>query len=278
MSLKFCPKCGQSLDLEAEKCLHCGVDLKQRTKNSNLFQISDRVKTDADFPERWALKFGKKPKEKEDFQYFKEYELDFPPDLFDPNFLHLKLVHYIEDLNYRIEENKPPINRAFVIKDDNPILNYDLDGAIKGTIHASKDSNYSKKYDNLILGIIFLIIGIALIVTSFIISNLALFLIGFILIAISICLLILFFTGKRNELTAGYMNIYVLEKGIVHFGSRKFKDNVINPSITTKLPITSSRIIISIAFAVKLMDDKKTREDLVKLSQKIEEYFQLSKK
>ncbi len=222
----------------------------------------ERVSTKADFPERWALMYGKKPKEKENFRFFKEVELDIQPTLYHPSFFHLNLLDFLENLNYRIEVNNPPVN------DTNSYLTSTiLDGSIKASIRTSRKlSGAGGKLILLILGAIFLALSIVLLLLlqfSFFLVFLAISLI--LLLAYIISLII----GKKST-QKGYSSLYVLERGISYTGMKAVEKKLGETTETQKMPLIATQMKISIAGAEKLMNLEQIKEDIEKLSNKIE--------
>ena len=256
-------------------------------KEEKILNRSERIKTNADFPERWAMIYGKKPKERENFLFFKDIELNFSPKLFHPNYFHLKIVHFIEELGYRIKINKPPLSTGNH-QDRNwtsALGSYDLNGTIKASIRTSRRKS-ALILISLIIGIIFLVVSIVLIailINDLLILKLlenivrlSLFYVFLFLFAIATILILLFllnFKKVRGQTQIGYTNIYLIEQGIAYFGEKEIRDEVKKPIESTKMPLIGMDMKISIASAVKSMDLDKSREDISKLWEKIEEYY-----
>lgn len=256
-------------------------------KEEEILNRSERIKTNADFPERWAMIYGKKPKERENFLFFKDIELNFSPKLFHPNYFHLKIVHFIEELGYRIEINKPPLSTGNH-QDRNwtsALGSYDLNGTIKASIRTSIRKG-TLILISLIVGIIFLVVSIVLI--AILINDLlilkqmeniirfSLFYVFLFLSAIAAILILLFllnFKKTRGQTLNGYTNIYLIEQGVAYFGEKEIRDEVKKPIESIKMPLIAMDMKISIASAVKSMDLDKSRVDISKLWEKIEEYY-----
>lgn len=256
-------------------------------KEEKILNRSERIKTNADFPERWAMIYGKKPKERENFLFFKDIELNFSPKLFHPNYFHLKIVHFIEEIGYRIKINKPPLSTGNH-QDRNwtsALGSYDLNGTIKASIRTSRNKS-ALILISLIIGIIFLVVSIVLIailINDLLILKLlenivrfSLFYVFLFLFAIAAILILLFllnFKKTRGQTLNGYTNIYLIEQGVAYFGEKEIRDEVKKPIESTKMPLIAMDMKISIASAVKSMDLDKSREDISKLWEKIEEYY-----
>lgn len=240
----------------------------------------ERVATKADFPERWALMYGKKPKEKESFKYFNEIELNMKPMLYHPNYFHLNLINYLEDLSYRIEENNPPINE---IHNSSYLTSTLLDGSIKASIRTSRKSlGTPKMLLRLIFGIFFLVFSIISVIITLEYFNspdeyflkLLFFSFFFISLATSLILLLPYIIDliKGNKLN-GYSNIYVLERGITYTGMKQEEKKMSETTETQKMPLIATKLTISIAGAVKLMSADRLKEDIKKLSKTIEDLY-----
>ena len=232
-------------------------------------EFNERIKTDSNFPERWAMKYGKKPFEKENFQFFQEREVQFSSEVIDPIYFHLKMLHLIEDLNYRIEINKPPISETH-----QDIGYYEINGEIMGTIRKSKRKSGKKQSPiKLIFGAIFLIVSILLIfvlilnIIPDLLFTFILFLI--VLVPLSLYLIIVFLLNFFNNLPKGYIKIYLIEHGSAYSGIKKLKEK--SPNETFIYPIINTNLKISLAGSIYSMGKDKLEKDLKIISEVIED-------
>ena len=252
----------------------------QQTMQENLERI-ERVKTNADFPERWALIYGKKPTERENFQNFKDIELNFTFNSSHPNYFHLKMIHLLEDLNYRIEVNTPPLT----YHDTSKFVGFtELNGLIKATMQTSRKFVKHLKFMQFIIGLISVIISLILIITLFsgfssFDNNLKMLLIlfgFFVFLPIGILFLSLFIFSLVQQKASdveGYSNIYILEQGVASYGLYKTKSTLNNVIEYQKNSNISAMMKLSIASAVKLMDLTETNRDIEKFIMKLAEYY-----
>ncbi|MHA1192268.1 MAG: hypothetical protein ACTSP9_08235 [Promethearchaeota archaeon] len=244
----------------------------QEGKREFIEAIDYRTKTNANFPERWAMKYGKKPSEKENFQYFQEFEGKISSEVMDPNYFHLKLVHLLEDLDYRIEINTPPISET-----QHDVRYYDINGEIVGTIKkAKKKSGKKQSFTKPIIGAIFLVIS-AILLFLFILNIIPGLLFAFTSITISIVLipigfyLIILFVIKlfKNPSLKNYTKIFLIERGTAYSGIKKTAEN--NPNNSFSYPVINSNMKISLAGAADSMDKEKLKKDLKTISEMIQE-------
>ncbi|MHA1232756.1 MAG: hypothetical protein ACTSRP_20345 [Candidatus Helarchaeota archaeon] len=239
-----------------------------------------RARTNADHHERWALMFGKYPYEKEDYIGFNEINIE--SEQLYPNSLHLKISTLIENLGYRIVENRYPLEQD--IKERFPVFGmHQLKGCIKGEI--KKEKKTSKSINSiiyqLVLAICFSIgFGVLLFVLIYLSPIILILLYLYsILIGIDIGLLvgavifyILFFKNLAKIDTkslGGYSRIYVLENGYLYYGSQSIREEENNTSIRTFKPQIKTELIVSIAGSVKNMSIDNLLNDIAILKEKI---------
>jgi len=233
----------------------------KRAEKELILEMSDRIETKADFPERWSLIHGVKPTEAENFIHFQEVEVEKPLSTYHPNYLHLILKNAIEDLGYRIEKSQKPL-----VEDDYYFNYYDLYGLIRGGI---KTSSLRKGFSEgrilkFILGITFLTTSLILIILNLIGGNFSiwLFLLALcILIPISVVFLLSF-----SPKIKGYGNIYVIEQGIAYYGMlyKYNKEEITEEHL--EMPEIGFKLKISLAGAVKSISAEKVKTDLNQLS------------
>jgi len=250
-----------------------GEERRQKGRE-RLMTFSDRIKTKADFPERWALIHGEKPKEEEDFIHFKEIDLSKSLSKIHPNFLHLKLKNLLERLGYRIERSEKPLK----IKEYDFDF-YDLYGMIKASIRAEIEGR--KKIGNiygLIFGSIYLINSLILILLNFLarIPSFGLLMVAvYILIPISMVFILEFiirYIRQGFPDVVGYTNIYVLEQGNAWYGREFSHDDEENRNKAFESPSLGFNEVISLGIAVKSMSVKNAKQDLETLYKKINEF------
>ncbi len=238
----------------------------KRQKEERMLDFSDRTKTNADFPERWALIHGEKPTEKETFLSFKELEINSSLSKLHPNYIHLKMKNILEQLGYRIKSNQVPLE----MNDDTYIF-YDLYGKLKASIKTQVENVLDfVTLDGLISVIFFIIISILLVLLNLfrgIHSYLLLIFCLFILIPLSILFLMLLIPEFR-----GYTHIYVLEQGNAWYGRDCTDDAGGSKSRYFESPVLGFNQIISLGLAVKHMNIGKAKQDLDMLYKKLKEF------
>lgn len=247
---------------------------KRQKGKGRLMSFSDRIKTKADFPERWALIHGEKPKEEEDFIHFKEVELNKSLSKVHPNYLHLKMKNLLERLGYRIIKSQRPLSTKEYDFDF-----YDLNGMIKASIRTEIEGR--TKIGNiygLIFGSFFLFNSLILILLNFLarIHSFGLLMVAaYILIPISMVFILEFiirYIRQGFPDVVGYTNIYVLEQGNAWYGREYSHDEEENRNKAFESPSLGFDEVISLGMAVKSMSVKKAENDLGKLYNKINEF------
>ncbi|MBD3202041.1 MAG: hypothetical protein GF316_18640 [Candidatus Lokiarchaeota archaeon] len=240
----------------------------------NILERYSRIETKADFPERWALIHGNKPTEKEDFIHFKEIKIEKESSKHHPNYLHLIIEHLIEDKGYRIETSEKPLK-----DEDDSYKFYDLNGLIKGGIKVSLKGKLGfASISILIIGILFLLVSILLLI-----SNLILLIFNLFLIILSVLVLIPFSslfliyylikTLKSSSFRKlGYINIYVLERGIAYYGREYAGIETESSEKIIKKPTIGFKLKISFATCVKTMDANNAIKDLDEIISKIQTF------
>ena len=239
---------------------------KKRKEEGRLLKFSDRVKTRANFPERWAMIHGKESKEEEDFLHFKELKVKKSLSKTHPNYLHLKIKNLLEKLGYRIEKSQRPLNTE----------NYDFDfyelyGTVKGHIKTEVKGRMN------LLNIFALGLGFILLLCSVVLlfTNAVEIIYSFTLIIISLLFIVIFlvrFIIQSLPGLKGYTNIYVLEQGNAWYGRESSHKEEASRDKSLESPSLGFNEIISLATAVKSMSVEDAKQDLNKLYNKISEF------
>ncbi|MBD3213426.1 MAG: hypothetical protein GF311_12535 [Candidatus Lokiarchaeota archaeon] len=244
---------------------------KKEKQQPLILNWENRVETKADFPERWAMIFGEKPSEEENFKHFKEFEIEKPISTYHPNYFHQLILNEIENKGYRIEKSEKPI------KEEGDSYQFqDLRGLIKGSIKVQTEGELKLlKSPILVIGITFLILSGILIVTNILLENFSIihFLITLVIFVPFSLIFIIFYLVKSLQQSilsnVGYTNIYILEQGSAYYGreykgidSEEVQKAIQNPAIGFK-------ITLSFATSVKMMDIEDAKRDLDAIVEKI---------
>jgi len=239
----------------------------------------DRMKTNADYPERWALRQGLKPFEKENFQCFKEMTIDFQSKHLNPNFLHQKISYELENMGYRLLDNKKPL-KSLRDLDRNSFKDgsiFPLKGQIKAQIRTERNRKESPYLFVFFISIFLIILGgFGVIFTSltslfYALLFLELLIIFLIMLGLGIGGVIFYFRiiPRASESIKGWANIYVLEEGFAYIGSFIRKEE--NYSYT--MPIQSIELIITIAGAINKMSHSELQNDIINLKEQIQKFL-----
>lgn len=246
----------------------------QKKKEEPILDRYARIKTKAGFPERWAMIYGEKPTENENFEHFKELEIEKPSSTYHPNYLHLSIEHLIEDKGYRIESSEKPLAQT-----DDSYKFYDLNGTIKGSVKVKLGGNLE------FASITLLLLGTGFLFTSLILIFINLIQVGFyapivlstlfILIPLSLIFPIYYFIKSLKESSLkeiGYTNIYVLEQGSAYYGRETKGMEIKDAQRTLQNPSIGFKMKLSFATSVKMMDLEDAKNDLDAIVAKVQEF------